>query len=124
MAFAGYWIKIGGNNFTSPAPKEYSSIKNIMDISAERVASGVLHREIAPHTPYKVFLVFPPMTAAQWQTYYALLNSNSISVEFWDTNTGTYLTKTMYPNELTPKELLKGHSERWIDSISFNLIEY
>jgi len=124
MAFNGYWIKIGGNNFTAPSPSEYSLSKTIMDLSAERVASGVLHREIAPHTPYKIFLKFPPMKASQWATYFAILDSNSFGVEFWDINTQTYKTATMYHNELIPKELNLGTGEKYIDSIEFNLIEY
>jgi len=124
MAFAGYWIKIGGNNFTNPAPKKYSNIKNTMDVSAERVASGLLYRQIAPHKPYKCFLTFPPMTEDQWSTYYSILDNDSLTVEFWDKNTKTYKTATMYCNELTPEDLNLGKTERWNNEISFNLIEY
>lgn len=124
MAFAGYWIKIGGNNFTSPAPSKYSMTKNVLDVSAERVASGILYRQVAPHKPYKCFLTFPPMTEAQWQTYFALLDNETLSVEFYDKNTGNYRTANMYCNELTSEDLNLGKTTRWNEEISFNLIEY
>lgn len=124
MAYAGYRVKVNGVIFNNPAPSKYSIIKNIMQTSAERVASGLLHVETAPHKPYKIFLTFPIMKLSQWRAYFNVLDNDYLTVDFYDENTDLYRTATMYCGELQPEELNLGTSEQWIQEISFNLIEY
>lgn len=125
MAYNGYYIKINGNNFTSPSPSKYKLYpKIIQDMDSERAADGVLWRNILQHTPAKIEIEFPPMTFAQFRTYYNALDNNTLSVEYYDYSTDTYKTANMYHNDIAIEEINTGTGTRHINRWAFNLIGY
>lgn len=125
MAFNGYYIKINGNNFTSPSPSKYKLYpKIIQDMDSERAADGILWRNILPHAPSKIELEFPPMTFAQFRTYFAAIDSNLLDVEYYDYTSDSYKHANMYHNDIAIEEVNTGTGERYIDRWEFQLIGY
>lgn len=125
MAFNGYYIRINGNNFTSPAPAKYKlSPKLIQDLDSGRTADGVMHRNILQHTASKIELEFPPMTMAQFRAYNSAMDANVLSVEYYDISADNYRTATMYHNDITIEEVNTATGIKYINRWAVNLIEY
>lgn len=125
MAFNNYYIKINGNNFTSPSPAKYKlSPKLIQDLDSGRTADGVMHRNILSHTASKIELEFPPMTMAQFRTYMNAMDANVLTVEFYDIAQDNYRTATMYHNDITIEEVNTSTGTKYINRWAVNLIEY
>lgn len=125
MAFAGYYIKINGNDFTNPTPSKYRLYpKIIQDMDSERTASGQLHRNILPHHPPKIELEFPPMTFAQFREYHSVIDADVLDVEYYDYASDSYQTWNMYHNDIVIEEINTQGQEHYIDRWAVNLIGY
>lgn len=125
MAFQGYYISINGNRFTSPMPSKYKLYpKIIQDLDSYRTASGKLHRNPLAHAPAKIELAFPPMTMAQFRAYYNAIDSNTLSVTYYDIATDGYKTASMYHNDIVIEEVNTAGETKYINNWEINLIGY
>ena len=125
MAFNGYYIKINGNDFTSPFPSKYRLYpKIIQDLDSYRTASGKLHRNPLAHAPAKIELAFPPMTMAQFRAYYSAIDNNYLNVEYYDIATDSYKTAQMYHNDIVIEEVNTAGNTKYINNWEINLIGY
>lgn len=110
MAFQGYYLKIGGCNFQSPAIKRegYNVNSKIVQVTDEKVlASGKLSIKELEHKPTKISITFPVMTWAQMRYYKQAFRGELsaqdemyLTVEYYDLETDTYLTGTFYHTDL------------------------
>lgn len=106
MAYSGYLIKVG--SYTIP----YSFIgldaytitpDQRQDLDPYRDGNGVLHRNVVPNKPTKIEINTPILTHTQVRTLITNLTSQftdpqarTCSVEYYDIETDTYKTRTMY----------------------------
>lgn len=126
MAYNGYYIKINGNNFTNPKPKQYKLYPAIVqDLDSERTADGTLHRNILNHRPPKIELVFPIMSMTQFRAYSDAVSDDYLNVEYYDTSTDTYKTWTMYHNDIVIDVINTGmKDDKYVNEWAVNLIGY
>lgn len=125
MAFKDYYIKINGNNFTSPFPAKYKLYpKLVQDLDSGRTADGIMHRNILAHKPAKIELEFPPMTFEQFRTYCAAMDADVLSVEYYDISKDTYKTADMYHNDIVIEEVNTSTGTKYINRWAVNLIGY
>lgn len=97
MAWISDYIKIG--NTTLPTPISYRV--QMADLDTEnttRDETGVLHRDRIRYGVYKIVASWR-LRSTQLASIIALLQPSSFSVRFFDTNTMTYQTKTMYAGD-------------------------
>ena len=70
------------------------------------LASGKLSMKVLPHTRRKIWFELPPLTPAQFRTYWNALHSDTagkgmyLTVEVYDETTDSYVTDTYYHNDL------------------------
>lgn len=128
--FAGYYMKIGNCNFTSPSPKRDAwkfapALVQVGDSSV--VASGKLHTKVLPHDRSKIWVEFPVMTPEQFRVYWAALHSDAtgkgmeLTVEAYDDATDSYVTDTYYHTDFEYKPIIY-QGQRMIKFESFELI--
>ena len=117
MAFNGYYIKIGGVIFNNPSPKKDSfkfAPELVQEANSKVLASGRLSMKVLPHTRRKIWFELPPLTPAQFRTYWDALHSDSggngmyLTVEVYDRTTDSYITDTFYHNDLQYSEAIYG----------------
>lgn len=125
MAFNKYYIKINGNNFTSPTPAKYKLYpKLVQDLDSGRTADGVMHRTILSHKPAKIELEFPPMTFAQYRAYNVALDADVLNVEYYDISSDSYKSAQMYHNDIVIEEVNTATGVKYINRWAVNLIGY
>ncbi len=124
MALSDYYLKIGTSKLNDPTPRKYIVSQMYLDTNSERNAKGDLIRNIV-NKKYKIELEFPPMKATKMKPLLVLLDNPELSVEFYNQETDTYITKTMYANDLITDPLFKKTGEDVVyDAFSVNLIQY
>ena len=102
--FRGYYVKIGNCDFTNPAIARdglliYPHLEQTMDAGV--LASGKLEMKVLPHKRTKIQMSFPPMTAAQYRTYYSVIMASMyLSVEYYNQGIDAYETGTFYHNDM------------------------
>lgn len=109
MAFDGTLIKVGA--FATEVPTEYIEAKTYkaspdqrMEWSAERDATGVLHRETVDNAPPKIeFTTISNLTNAEvvslmniFESAFTDAKQRMLPVTFYDDATGTYKTWNCY----------------------------
>lgn len=105
--FRGYYVKIGNCTFTNPAIKRdglliMPHLEQTQDAGV--LASGKLEIKVLPHKRTKIQMSFPPMTQAQYQTYYSVIMASMyLSVEYYNEGNDTYETGTFYHNDMAYK---------------------
>ena len=128
--FAGYHFKIGTCQFQSPSPardkfKFYP--EQVLVADATSVANGELAIKVLPHTRKVIEVEFPPMTPAQFRTYWTALHSDStgkgmfLSVTVWNEATNAYVTDTFYHNDIAYYNVYLG-GKRMVKMEAINLI--
>ena len=107
--FRGYYVKIDNCDFTNPAIKRdglliYPHLEQTMDAGV--LASGKLEMKVLPHKRTKIQMSFPPMTAAQYRTYYsAIMSGMYLNVEYYNQGIDAYETGTFYHNDMAYKPM-------------------
>lgn len=124
MALSDYYLKIGTSKLNDPTPKKFVVKQMWIDANSERNAKGDLIRNVVGKK-YKIELAFPPMKATKMKALLVLLDALELTVEFYNQETDTYLTKTMYANDLVTDPMFKKNSEEVVyDGLEVNLIQY
>lgn len=130
MAYNGYYMKIGSVTFNDPSPikDSFKFAPELVQVGeSEVLASGRLSTKVLPHTRRKIWLEFPPMTPAQFNTYWGALHSDAggsgmyLTVEAYDSKSDTYITDTYYHTDLEYYPVNLG-GQRMIKMESFELI--
>lgn len=125
--FRGYYVKIGNCDFTNPAIKRdslqiYPHLEQTMDAGV--LASGRLEMKVLPHKRTKIEMSFPPMTLAQYNTYYAVIMAGMyLTVEYYNSGTDTYETGTFYHNDMAYKPMPMNGQEL-VEMQEIHLIEH
>lgn len=132
MAFNGYYMKIGGCDFTNPSPlrEKWKFAPKLVQVGDSSVlASGKLSTKPLPHDRSKIWVEFPVMTPEQFRVYWAALHSDgsgkgmALTVEAYDETTDTYITDTYYHTDFEYTPIYWG-GQRMIKFESFELIGY
>ena len=109
-----------------PDPSGFSGETSDLDVSAERDATGLLHRDrVATKIP--VQLTYTNITWDMCQAILSLVNVSSFSFTFPDPNTGALRTGTYYVgNRKWDAVWLPAgeNSAGWYANLSFSVIEY
>lgn len=124
--FRGYYFRIGSCYFNSPLPKRdgYEVMPHIVQTTdSGRVASGKIVIKELPHRPTKIIIQFPVMKPEQFRTYYNVLDSMYLNVEYYNEASDSYETATMYHGDLKYKPVYLG-KERMVEFEQFSLIEH
>jgi hypothetical protein len=130
MAFAGYYMKIGNCNFTTPSPlrDKFKFAPKLVQVGkSEVLASGKLSTKVLPHDRSKIWVEFPVMTPEQFRVYWAALHSDSgghgmfLTVQAYDETTDSYITDTYYHTDFEYTPIIYG-GKRMIKMESFELI--
>ena len=124
--FRGYYVKIGNCDFTNPAIKRDGLLimPHLVQTNSEVLASGKLDIKVLPHTRTKIQMSFPPMTQAQYQTYYSVIMSSMyLTVEYYNEGIDAYETGTFYHNDMQYKPIPK-FGQRLIEMEEIHLIEH
>ncbi len=112
--FRGYWLKVEGVIFDSPAPKRdtFKFAPALVQVGKSYVlASGRLHTKPLPHDRRKIWCDFPPMTPEQSKIYWDALHGDeagkgmAITVEVYDETNDEYVEDTYYHNDLEKKPI-------------------
>lgn len=132
MAYNGYYIKIGGVKFNNPSPKKDTfkyAPELVQEADSKVLASGKLSMKVLAHTRRKIWFELPPLTPAQFRTYWNALHTGSggtgmyLTVEVYDESTDTYVTDTYYHNDLVYQETVLG-GQRMIVMDEIHLISH
>lgn len=118
MAFISNYISI--NNTTLPTPTSYRV--QMADLDTEnttRDETGVLHRDRIRYGVYKIIAQWR-LTTTQLSSLISLLQNASFSVTFFDPNTLTYQTKTMYAGD-RESEIVVGNASTSAIYVDFNV---
>lgn len=125
--FAGYYVKIGNCEFNNPGIKHdglqiYPHLEQTQDAGV--LASGKLEIKVLPHKRTKIQMSFPPMTLAQYQTYYSVIMSSMyLEVTYWNEGIDAYETGTFYHNDMSYKPMpIAG--EHLVEMQEIHLIEH
>lgn len=117
MAFNGYYMKIGNVTFNNPSPlrETFKFAPALVQVGDSYVlASGKLHTKVLPHTRAKIWCEFPPMTEAQYRTYWNALHSDEggsgmfLTIEVYDQSTDSYVTDTFYHTDIMATPITYG----------------
>lgn len=125
--FKGYYVKIGNCEFNNPGIKRDGLLimpHLVQTQDSGVVASGRLEIKVLPHTRTKIQMSFPPMTLAQYNTYYSVIMSSMfLTVEYWNEGIDAYETGTFYHNDMAYKPLpIAG--EHYVEMQEIHLIEH
>lgn len=124
MAFNNYYLKLDSTTMNNPSPSKCIPTRYVIDIDSERNARTDLIRNIGG-VKWKIEVEFPPMHETQFKATYSAFKKNSISVEFYDADSSSYLTATCYPTDLTQSPMFKKVGQEIVyDIFKVNLIEY
>lgn len=113
--FKGYYVKCGDCTFQNPSFKREGfkyAPKLVQVADATTTASGELTMKVLPHTRSKIWCSFPPLTPAQFQTYYDVLKldeagpSMSLSIEVYNDGKDRYETDTYYHTDIMYKPVI------------------
>ena len=124
--FNDYYIKIGDYTFNSPAMlrEGYEVQPHLEQVTdAGRAVSGKLILKQLSHRPTKLVIQFPIMTPEQFRTYYEVLDSMFLEVEYYNEDYDRYDTGIFYHTDLKYTPIIYG-GQRMIDFKQFSLIEH
>lgn len=125
--FQGYYVKIGNCDFTNPGIKRDGLLimpHLVQTQDAGVLASGKLELKVLPHTRTKIQMSFPPMTLAQYQTYYSVIMSSMyLNVTYWNDGIGDYETGTFYHNDMAYKPM-PSKDTKYVEMQEIHLIEH
>ena len=127
MSYAGYDVKIGTCDFTNPPPKREGLLIQphlVQTADSGVLASGKLEIKVLPHTRTKIEMEFPPMTKAQYQTYYSVIMASMyLEVTYYNEGIDDYETGIFYHNDMKYKPVIYN-GERMVVMDPIHLIEH
>jgi len=139
MAFAGYFIKLGGSSGTW-LPNKYIRYDTYevepaqrLDLDSTRDLKGVLHRNVLWHTATRIDFTVPHLTNAEHDTLLDLLRNNmsnthskTITLYYWNDEVHDYRTGTFYVPDLKFKIRHVDETKKTIlyDEFKMTFIEY
>lgn len=121
--YAGYYLMVQGVPFNNPSPKRETfkyAPELVMVGESYRLASGLLHTSVLPHTAKKVWVELPPLTQAQYQTYWNALHADAggkgmyLTCRVYNDATDSYDEDTFYHNDLMVKPVSYGGQMMYI----------
>lgn len=106
MAFSGWLIKVGGAEIALKyiAYQTYKVTPDqMLDLEAERDATGILHRNVVENAPSKIEFSTPVMTSADVDTLNGIINgaftdeaSRTLEIDYFNPRTNSYGSGTFY----------------------------
>lgn len=131
--FSNYYVRIQKGNsdnycyFRNPAPKrEGLKIMPHLEQTADSgvLASGKLSIKVLPHKRTKIEMSFPPMTKAEYETYYEyIMQGMSLKVKYYNEGIDDYEFGTFYHNDMAYKPVIYG-GKRMVQMEDIHLIEH
>ena len=124
--FNGYYMRIGNCRFQDPAiSREGFKVlpKLVMVTDEQRVASGKLVLKELPHHPSKLDVTFPIMTPEQFRTYFNVIDSMTLTIEYYDDSTDSYKNGVFYHTDISYTPVIYG-GQRMILFDNIKFIEY
>lgn len=118
-----YNLGFAVNDIPIPDPSEFSGETADLDTSAERDATGLLHRN---KVAQKIPLSFK-YTNIGWdmcQTILQAVNSSKFRFTYPDPNTGHMRTGNYYTGNRKWDAVMMVASGEWYVNLTFNVIEY
>lgn len=114
-------LKIGATDLT-PFIKKYKVDYNVLVKDDGRNAAGnaiinIVNRKV------KLNCTFRPMSDSAMQNLLALVEPFVVSVYYWDTKTGSQLTKTMYISTPSPDFYNNANNNGLFNDFDLNFIE-
>ncbi len=102
MATLTYLIKVDGTDITSylKADGGYQVSYEELWSEANRNMAGDLKATFIATVP-KIALQFKQLTKAEMSTILGLLDGHTMSIQWWEENTDTYLTADFYRSTVT-----------------------
>ena len=108
-AYAGYLIKLGGENGTV-LPSKYIRYNTYevepdqrLDLDSTRDLTGVMHRNVLQHTATRIDFTTPHLSKPDHDYLLKLLHDNmsdthskTITLQYWDDEWSTYKTGVFY----------------------------
>lgn len=139
MAYAGYLIKLGGQNGTQLPMKyialeQYSCTPNQrMESKATRAVTGVLHRTTVSHTASKIEFTTPTLTNNDVVALNTLLQNNftnvqerKITIQYYDMETDSYKEADCYMPDVQYQIIRVDNTNNvvWYSPVRYAFIEY
>lgn len=139
MAFAGYFIKLGGASGTV-LPNRYIRYDTYevepaqrLDLDSTRDLTGVMHRNVLKHTATRIDFTVPHLSNAEHDTLLDLLRNNmsnkhskTITLQYWNDEVHDYRQGKFYMPDLKFKIRSVDEVDKTIlyDECKLTFIEY
>ena len=114
-------LRVGSTNLTEYV-KSYQVDYNVLVKDEGRNARGNLTLSVL-NRKAKVNIVFRPLNEAEMATILSAVEGFVLSVQFWDPQTETQKTKTMYVNTASPNMYSNRAESALYNDLSLNFIE-
>ena len=136
MAFNGSLLRLGGTDvpISFISPSSYRVVPNqMLDLSAERDTTGVLHRDVVDHAPTKIEFSTPCLYDTEAEQLNAIVTgafteekSRTLTVEYYVPSSNSYKSGTFYvPDvEYAIRHIDDSNNKILFEPLRFAFIEY